>query len=164
MDTFRGCSAYHAVSAVQPRMGNILQLPFNSIVEEFKVSHMREALQYRGSRDSKISAAGIKIQTGRKWSAPSELATAEEGLRHRAVVGVVVRGRAGFGCFPSPQYSKAQGQEQREPALEEVGAAERGERNSKMAGMKQQGACMRWEYTLEWNLTWADICQAEPRR
>lgn len=125
---------------------------------------MREALQYRGSRDSKISAAGIEIRTGRKWSAPSEIATAEERLRHRAVVGVVARGRVGFGCFPSPQYSKAQGKEQRELVLEEVRGAERGERNSRMAGMKQQEACMRWECALEWNLIWADIWQAEPQR
>lgn len=124
---------------------------------------MREALQYRGSRDSKISATGIEILTGRKWSAPSELATAEERLRHRAVVGVVVRGRAGFGCFPSLQYSKTQGKEQRELVLEEGRAAERDERNSRMAGMKQQGACMRWECALERNLTWADIWQAEPQ-
>lgn len=57
-------------------------------------------LQYRGWRDLKISATGIEVRTGRKWSATLELATAEARLRHRALVGAVVRGRAGFGCFP----------------------------------------------------------------
>lgn len=157
MDIFRGGSAYHAVSAVQSCRGDITSSNSHSTTlwVRFKVSRMREALQYRVSRDSRISAAGIEIQTGRKWSPPSERATAEERLRHRAVVGVVVRGRAGFGCFPSPQFSKAQGKEQRELVLEEVRAAVRGggkkQRNGRheaAGGMYGMEVCTRVESHL----------------
>lgn len=38
------------------RRDNILQLPFKSIMEEFKVSCTSETLQYRDSKDQKVSA------------------------------------------------------------------------------------------------------------
>lgn len=50
---------------------NILQLPFSGLTEEFKVARTREALQYRDSRDGKVSSAGIQVRTGGKWWAES---------------------------------------------------------------------------------------------
>ena len=45
---------------------NTIQLPFSSLKEEFVVTHTREAILYRDSRDLKVSGAGIEIRTGRK--------------------------------------------------------------------------------------------------
>lgn len=81
------------------RKNNILQLPFDSIMEEFKVSRTREALQYRDSNDPTVSEAGIEIHTGRKWSATRELERVEARLRHKVVVGAVVIGRTGLASF-----------------------------------------------------------------
>lgn len=50
---------------------------------------------------------------------------AEAGLRHKAVLGIMAKGRAGFGSFPSPKYSKAQGKERRWLVQDEVRAAVR---------------------------------------
>ena len=49
-----------------------------SLVEEFGVSWMREAMKYKYSKDPKVAVAGIKVYTGRKWSAKKELRKAEE--------------------------------------------------------------------------------------
>lgn len=90
---------------------NILQLPFSSLQEEFMVSRTREALLYRDSRDPKVSAAGIKVRTGRKWKAGEALEVVESRLRQRELVGNVARGRAGLGYFPRAQINKTRGKE-----------------------------------------------------
>ena len=48
---------------------NRLQLLFSSITEEYKVSKVRQVLQYRDSKDEKVSGASINVRTGRKWDA-----------------------------------------------------------------------------------------------
>lgn len=44
-------------------------------------------------------------------------------MRHKAVVGIVAKGKAGFRNFTSPNYSRAQGKERRWLVQEEVRAA-----------------------------------------
>ncbi|KAL1249583.1 hypothetical protein QQF64_020588 [Cirrhinus molitorella] len=109
---------------------NKLQLPFSSLDEEFRVSRTREALLYRDSKDSKV--AGIDVRTGRKWRAQECLEVAESRLRHRALVGTVATGRAGFGMFPQPRYEKAHGKVKRQLLLREVRAGVEEERTSRM--------------------------------
>lgn len=49
---------------------NTLLLPFRDLREEFKVAPTREVLQYRGSRDCKVSRACTEVRTrGKKKSA-----------------------------------------------------------------------------------------------
>ena len=52
---------------------NTLQLPFRTLIEEYKVLRINEQLQYRESRDPKVAATGIQTRSGRKWSAEEEL-------------------------------------------------------------------------------------------
>lgn len=49
-------------------------------------------MQYRYSRDPKVAAAGIEVNTGRKWNAARELQVAEARLRQKALVGTVASG------------------------------------------------------------------------
>lgn len=78
------------------------------------------------------------------WSAARELDSAEPRLRHKAVVGRVVMGRAGSGSFPIlPDFSSSKSVRKEET------------RTSRMAGMRQQGEWMKWK------LTWKDIWRAE---
>lgn len=53
---------------------NKLQLPFTGLTEEFKVTRAREVLLYRDSSDTRVSSAGIKVRTGRKWKAQEAVA------------------------------------------------------------------------------------------
>jgi len=103
--TFANGSAYLAVWAVQLCTGRITSCNFHL------TSHSREALQYRDSNDPKVSTAGIKIHTGRKWSATRERETAEARLWHKAIMGAVATRGSSFGSFPLPQYNNAQGKE-----------------------------------------------------
>eukprot|EP00066_Takifugu_rubripes_P027132 XP_011616398.1 PREDICTED: uncharacterized protein LOC105418502 [Takifugu rubripes] len=82
---------------------NTLQLPFSGLTEEFKVARTREALQYRDSRDCKVSSAGIEVKTGRKWKVEKAVEVAESRLRQKALVGAVATGRTGLGYFPNTQ-------------------------------------------------------------
>ncbi|TWW66935.1 hypothetical protein D4764_20G0009670 [Takifugu flavidus] len=88
---------------------NTLQLPFSGLTEEFKVARTREALQYKDSRDCKVSSAGIEVKTGRKWKAEKAVDVAESRLRQKALVGAVATGRTGLGYFPKTQVSHARG-------------------------------------------------------
>ncbi len=49
---------------------NKLRLLFSSVREELIVAQAH--LQYSGSRDAKVSGAGIVVRTGRKWRASLE--------------------------------------------------------------------------------------------
>ena len=140
---------------------NALQLPFKGLSEEFMVSRTRETMQYRDSKDPKVSAAGVEVRTGRKWSATKELQVAEERLRQRALVGTVAKGRAGLGFFPSTRYDKTRGKERHHLLQEEVRAGVEEERRSKMVGLSQQGAWTRWENTLRRKVTWSDFWRAD---
>ena len=114
-------------------------------MEEFVISRMRDAMIYTYSKDPKVVAAGIKVHTGRKWSAKKELEKAEEQLRQKALVGTVAIGRAGFGYFPTIQIHKAKGKLRRNLIQEEVHASIEEERRGKMVRLSWQGAWTQWE-------------------
>lgn len=143
---------------------NKLQLPFKSLEEEFKVTRAREVVQYRDSRDPKVAKAGIQVRTGRKWRAQEAVQEAEARLCHKRLVGVVTRGRAGLGSFPTPQMNTIRGKERRRLVQEEVRAAVEETRTCKAVGMKQQGPWTRWENAVERKVTWAELWKAEPHR
>ncbi|KAK0146517.1 hypothetical protein N1851_014151 [Merluccius polli] len=115
---------------------NILQLPFSGLTEELMVVCTREALQYRDSRDCKVSSAGIEVRTGRKWKAGKLL---ESRLRQKALVGTMATGRAGFGYFPKTLVSQAHGKERHHLLQEEVRAGMEEERVSRAVGLRQRG-------------------------
>ncbi|KAI4893046.1 hypothetical protein NFI96_026080, partial [Prochilodus magdalenae] len=135
-----------------------LQLPFNSLTEEFKVIRAREVLLYRDSID-KVAAAGIEVRTGRKWRAQEAVDQAEARLRHSVLVGTVAVGRAGIGNKPRPLYNQVQGKVQ-----DEVRAGVEEALTSQMVGMRQQGAWMRWEQALDRKITWSELWKAQPHQ
>ncbi|GAA6088619.1 uncharacterized protein LOC109140547, partial [Tachysurus ichikawai] len=149
--------------ALYGNTGN-LQLPLKSIEEEFKVLRVREVLQYRESRDPKVSGAGVVVKTGRKWRSEAAVDQAESRLSHGVLVGALARGRAGLGTFQGPRFDKAWGKERRQLVQGEVRAAVEEERFSKAVGMARQGAWTRWEQAVERKITWADLWRAEPHR
>ncbi|RXN07453.1 reverse transcriptase [Labeo rohita] len=128
------------------------------------VVRTREALQYRDSRDCKVSSASIEVRTGRKWNAGKAVELAESRLRQKALVGIVATGRAGLGYFPKTLISQARGKERHHLLQEEVRAGVEEERVSRAVGLRQQGAWTRWESTLQRRITWANILQVDFHR
>ncbi|KAL0173755.1 hypothetical protein M9458_029723, partial [Cirrhinus mrigala] len=120
----------------------MLRLPLKSLEEEFKVTRAREVLMYRDSNDPKVAQAGVLVRTGRKWNAQAAVLDAQARLRHKELVGVVARGRAGLG-------TQCKGKEKRSRIYEEVRAAVEEKRMSRAAGMGQQGAWTRWEQAMD---------------
>lgn len=102
------------------RTTNTLQMPFSGLTEEFKVARTSEVLQYRDSRDCKVSTAGIEVRTGRKWKAEKAVVVAESCLRQKTLVGTVATGRAGLGYFPKPLVNEAHGKRRHHQLQEEV--------------------------------------------
>ena len=103
------------------------------------------------------------MRTGRKWRAEEAVQEADARLRHRSLVGVVTRGRAGLGSFPTPQMN-TRGKEGRRLVQEQVRAAVEEMRTCKAVGMKQQGAWTRLENAVETKVTWAELWKADPHR
>ncbi|KAK7889536.1 hypothetical protein WMY93_025096 [Mugilogobius chulae] len=143
---------------------NKLQLPFNSLAEEFKVTRARQVLLYRDSSDSKVARAGIEVRTGRKWKAHDAVAQAEARLKHSELTGTLAHGRAGFGSNTKPIYSKTRGKERRKLIQDEVRAEVEEARGSKIVAMGQQGAWSRWEHASNRRISWADLWKFEPHR
>ncbi|RXN04375.1 reverse transcriptase [Labeo rohita] len=143
---------------------NKLRLPFGSVREEFIVARAREHLMYSGSRDAKVSGAGIVVRTGRKWRAAEAVQQAETRLKHKAILGSVTQGRAGLGSLTANRYDLASGRERQRLVQEEVRASVEEERSSRAVAMRQQGAWMKWEQAMERNVTWKDIWTWNPQR
>ena len=62
---------------------NKLQMPFISLVEQYKVTKAWLLLTLQDSKDMKDSEAGIQVTTGRKWSVSCTVVIAESGLKHQ---------------------------------------------------------------------------------
>lgn len=100
---------------------------------------------YRDSSDNKVSSAGIRVKTGRKWKAQEAVDQAEARLRHRELVGSISAGQADLGSTPRPHYNKARGKEHRQLVQDEIRAGVEETHISRIVGMRQQGAWTRWE-------------------
>ena len=75
-----------------------LQLPIKALTEEYKMNKVRAVMMLRDSKDEKVREGGIRVRTGRKWSASEALKEAESRLQHQDIVGIVEQGRLGLGC------------------------------------------------------------------
>ncbi|XP_063418448.1 uncharacterized protein LOC134701249 [Mytilus trossulus] len=133
-----------------------LQLPFTSLVEEFKVSKSRLVMTLKESRDHKVRTAGVQVRTGRKWSASKAVSEAESRLRHKDIVGTVAVGRQGLGTSKSVFWKNANTQERRSLVQREIKSREEENRQAKTVELESQGAWSRWDLEQR-SLTWSDI-------
>jgi hypothetical protein len=143
---------------------NKLQLPFSSIAEEYKVTKVREVLQYRDSRDEKVSGAGIRVRTGRKWDAQEAVNEAESRLRHSVIVGRLAKGRTGLGSNPAPHWDTGSKKERHQLVQDQVRTAIEETRQCKTVSMSQQGRWTRWESVQSKKITWTELWNVAPQR
>lgn len=90
----------------------------SSLTEEFMATTAREVLQYRESKDEKVSQAGIEVRTGRKWRANGDWQKVEgkggngpDRVTAVPLVGAVATGRSELGTIPTTHYNKLKGKE-----------------------------------------------------
>ena len=138
-----------------------LQMPLNSLEEEFKVAKARLFLTLRDSADEKISRAGIEVRTGRKWSVNKAVEQAESSLQHQVIVGATNQGREGLGMRKQPRWLKADSQERRSMVQEEIRRSEDTKRSARSVQMGQQGRWNLWNLP-ERKLSWQELWQYEP--
>ena len=143
---------------------NRLQLPFSSITEEYKVSKVRQVLQYRDSKDEKVSGASISVRTGRKWDAQEAVNDAESRLRHSLIVGRVAKGRAGLGSNPAPHWDTGSKKEKQRLVQDQVRTSAEELRKCKTVSMSLQGRWTRWESVQSRKITWTDLWKLAPHR
>ena len=74
----------------------MLQLPFKSLIEEYKVAKVRTTIQFKFFKYPKISGGGIEVHTGKKWKVAKDLKIAKERLREKEILDVVATDRAGL--------------------------------------------------------------------
>ena len=74
---------------------NAFQLPFKTLVEEYKFAKVRTSIQFMFSKDPKVTGAGVEVYTGKKGKAAKEVKIAEKRLREKEILGDVATGRAG---------------------------------------------------------------------
>ncbi len=76
---------------------SMLQLPFASLVEEFKVGKVRLQLMLRDSPDNFIRSLEPELEAGKKWGVLEALNEAESRVRFDNIRGNVQVGRRGLG-------------------------------------------------------------------
>ncbi|KAK0143143.1 hypothetical protein N1851_018727 [Merluccius polli] len=95
-----------------------------------------EALQYRDSRDCKVSSAGVEEGSGRlgkHWRRQSH-------LRLKALVGTVATGRVGLGYFPKTLVSQAHDKERHHLLQEEAWSRHGGRASEQGSGTPAAGS------------------------
>ncbi|XP_066285629.1 uncharacterized protein [Branchiostoma lanceolatum] len=143
-----------------------LQLPLTSVVEEYKVCKARAAMSLEGSRDERVSQAGIEMRTGRKWAVGKSVEEARSNLRHREIVGVVAQGRLGLGASRTvnQRWCTAGPRERREMVQSEIIRKEEEYRRAQAVSQGYQGAWTRWEGIKDRRVMWNELYRWKPLR
>ena len=141
-----------------------LQLPFSSLVEEFKVVKARAYLMLRNSKDPVIGDLQPDVWTGSKWCVAEAVDNAEEQVKFAEVTGAVQKGRQGLGLASSRWWSKESDRGRRELVLSKIRDGEEELRKAQAVGQSQQGASTRWDDAVERRLSWSTLWQLEPFR
>ena len=141
-----------------------LQLPFSSIVEEFKVSKARLHLMMRDSPDQIIQQTNPEIRTGTKWSASTAVQEAECSLKIKDIMGITQTGRAGLGfTTPSHQwFSNANPKTRRNLVINELHSFEEEKRKAIAVGQAKQCAWSSWRSVEPRKLGWPTLFAMEP--
>ncbi|XP_019639908.1 PREDICTED: uncharacterized protein LOC109481752 [Branchiostoma belcheri] len=136
------------------------------MTEEFKVGKARALLTLEGSRDPRVSQAGIQLRSGRKWAVDKAVDEAKSRLRHSDIVGVVAQGRLGLGAgkVASQRWGTAGPKERRDMVQREVRRKEEEGRKSLAVSQGVQGAWTKWEGVRSRCVKWSDLWKCEPLR
>ena len=140
----------------------MLQLPFSSLVEEFKAGKARLHMMLRDSPDEIIQQVNPEVRTGTKWSAADAVNEAEGSLKIKEVVGATQTGRAGFGSTPHQWFSKEDSKGRRRMVITELHKFEEEKRIAAAAGQAKQCAWMTWEGAQARKLSWSSLLAMEP--
>jgi len=143
-----------------------LQLPLTSALEEYKVAKVRAQATLDNSKDAIVREAGIKLRSGRKWSAAEAAESARSRLRHKDIVGVVAQGRLGLGAGTTAgqRWKDAAPIVRRKMLQGEIRRQEEEKRRAQAVSQGVQGAWVKWEQARERKVTWKELWSWEPLR
>ena len=122
-----------------------LQLPYTALSEEVKVAKARSVVTFQTSKDPCIRNAAISVEAGRKWNIAGEVEEAKSRLRLQEIAGIANIGREGLGMNHRQYYSSSSEREKRALIVKTVREKEEETRRFKIAGLRKQGACNKWE-------------------
>ena len=133
-----------------------LHLPFRSLIEEFKVTKIRTALQYKISKDEKVAEAGIEVCSGRKWKASREFFVKKRYLERSQ------KGPRVFGFFLTNLVDNSSYKSKRRLIQDKDRKGEDEIRLPKIVGLKQQGTWINWNSTMQRKIKWCEIWNDYP--
>uniref|UniRef100_A0A8W8MAC2 Uncharacterized protein n=1 Tax=Magallana gigas TaxID=29159 RepID=A0A8W8MAC2_MAGGI len=148
----------------------IFQLPPSSLIEEYKVTKVRQHLTLTDRKDEKVRGARVNLEAGRKWSVQETVLEAELHLKQAAdiVENVQIYMCSSLETRPGNsniiRWGTADKRVQRKLVQKEVQVMEGDSRIVKAVGMKKQGSWVNWEAARQRKVTWSDIWSMEPNR
>jgi hypothetical protein len=137
-----------------------LQLPFTSIVDEFKVGKVRLHLLLSTSEDRVTQLAEPEIVAGRKWCVTEAVGEAESRVRFEQILGHVQTSRSGIGWGRS--FSKQSSERSR--VCDAVRRKEEEARVTKAVQLSSQGRIVAWEGVVERKINWSEFWKIDPIR
>ncbi|XP_066302044.1 uncharacterized protein [Branchiostoma lanceolatum] len=123
-------------------------------------------MSLEGSRDERVSQAGIEMRTGRKWAVGKAVEEAKSNLRHRDRVGVVAQGRLGLGAgrTENQRWCTVGHRERREMVQSEIRRKEEESRRAQAVSQGSQCAWTKWEGLKDRRVMWSNLYRWEPLR
>ena len=140
----------------------MLQLPFSSITEEFKIGKARLHMMLKYSPDDVIHQVQPEVRTGTKWSAAKAVEEAEASLQIKEVIGATQTGRAGLGSTPHRWFSCEDCGGHRNMVITELNMIAEEKRVATAAGQAKQCAWINWEGAEARKQSWSSLMTMEP--
>ena len=132
------------------------------MIEELKVTKARLYMMLRNSEVHVIRDILPEVKTGMKWSAREEVEAMESHLQHKDIFGATQSGGAGLGMQKHTYFYRASSYEKRKLVADEIRASQEEARQTKAAGLVQQGTWTRWETIEARSLSWSELWSMEP--
>ena len=139
-----------------------LKLSLKSIVEEYKCGKARLLSLLEDSEDLVVKTVQPTINMGRKWKVVEATDQATESLKIKEVIVQTQTDRMGLGSPVTMWWSKTEGKEKRDMAINEVRQNEDSRRVQKAVQQPQQGHWSNWDNALQKSLTWNDSWHMAP--
>ena len=141
---------------------SMLQLPFSSIVEEYKVARVRGQTMLDENADDTIQQARVLLNQSGRWSVQRTVDETKSRILHKELVGTVRQGRRGLDVSDRKKWSVADTKERRKIIQSEVREIEEDQRKAKAISLSTQGAWTKWESVTPRKITWQDMFKKEP--
>ena len=126
-----------------------LQLPFKSIMEEFKSGKIKLRMMLNNSKDEVIKSLKPTLKTGKKWKVRDTIRSAKDNFAFKEIIGHTQTRRQGLGTTEKQRWLKSSGKNRRDMVIQAVRSHVDNKKYLKGVQQSEQSQWKNWGETLK---------------